>query len=828
MLDEKGLSLLNPQISVIIPMYNCEGYVAECMQSLQRQTLKNIEIICIDDGSTDDTLKIVESFAKSDRRIRILTQENKGSGPARNYGMSYAKGEYIAFLDADDFYPFHHTLMKMYECAKQNKAVICGGSLYQLVNGELVTDPSKFDSKYTFDKDGFVTYFDYQFDYGYWRFIYERDFLLKNDLSFPDYLRGQDPPFFVRVMSLAEKFYALAEPTYVYRISHKKVNWTIRRLTDAYKSDADILKLSRQYGLHQLHIRIAQRLSWTSLIPFVEKYRKEMALPVLMAIDQIDYSIINNAKVNIKFPAIYEEFLAARSLKEQKVIVDSNLKNKKIENINNVSKRRGAPSELEICFMGIPIFRNSRTDFQSSMMLLGIPLFWKYKDKFKSKLNVLGLPIYSRTRKDFKVRTRILFVRYSHKDNFARLLSAIENQARVINDLKKKSQISENNISTVLSLIQEGLKKNNEEIKLAVQQSSFIEEKMLSLNQKMDDNQLMLSRWTDNQRDLFFGIDSALSNLTQSLSDAHESTLESTNLLSDNQSMLGCRIEDLQKLSLSMNDNLSKTHQESLITSQKLTQITRDEQKVSKEVLDSLQKISQNLGQVDKQIVANNRLANEIAYAEIFKSTIEDSIWMSNKTFSPGRWAIGYQVLYILYRVLNEVRPKSILELGLGQSTRMVAQYVEASPEVYHRVVEHDSSWIDFFSKQYALSPRSQIVQLDWDFINYNGAANVRCYRDFSAQFNDQRFDLILIDGPLGGDMRDFSRVDVLRMMPNCLSENFVILLDDAERVGEINTLREMEKSLKLANVEYSKGYYRGSKDLVVLAAKHLSFVTSM
>ena len=97
-----------------------------------------------------------------------------------------------------------------------------------------------------------------------------------------------------------------------------------------------------------------------------------------------------------------------------------------------------------------------------------------------------------------------------------------------------------------------------------------------------------------------------------------------------------------------------------------------------------------------------------------------------------------------------------------------------------------------------------------------------------TESFKGQKFDCILIDGPLGGDMKEFSRIDVLRMMPGCLSENFVILIDDCERIGEHNTLEEMEKCLNMANIEYAKGYYRGAKDLIVLASKQHSFVTSL
>lgn len=92
-----------PKISIIIPVYNAEKYLYDCLDSLINQTLKNTEIICIDDGSTDNSYEILCEYAAKDNRFIILQQENKGAGAARNKGMEIAKGEFLAFLDADDF-----------------------------------------------------------------------------------------------------------------------------------------------------------------------------------------------------------------------------------------------------------------------------------------------------------------------------------------------------------------------------------------------------------------------------------------------------------------------------------------------------------------------------------------------------------------------------------------------------------------------------------------------------------------------------------------------------------------------------------------------------
>ena len=87
-----------PKVSVIIPVYNVEKYLRECLDSVINQTLKDIEIICVDDGSTDSSGKILDEYAQKDKRIKVIHQENQGLGAAHNVGIDLAKGEYIGFV----------------------------------------------------------------------------------------------------------------------------------------------------------------------------------------------------------------------------------------------------------------------------------------------------------------------------------------------------------------------------------------------------------------------------------------------------------------------------------------------------------------------------------------------------------------------------------------------------------------------------------------------------------------------------------------------------------------------------------------------------------
>ena len=110
----------NPKVSVIIPIYNQEKFLAKALDSLINQTLKETEFLCVNDGSKDGSLKILEEYRNKDNRIKIINQKNQGAGPARNQGLKFATGDYIAFLDPDDYLE-KDALKTLYKQAKQQK-----------------------------------------------------------------------------------------------------------------------------------------------------------------------------------------------------------------------------------------------------------------------------------------------------------------------------------------------------------------------------------------------------------------------------------------------------------------------------------------------------------------------------------------------------------------------------------------------------------------------------------------------------------------------------------------------------------------------------------
>lgn len=249
-------------VSIIIPVYNGETFLEECLNSVLSQSLSKIEVICIDDGSTDGSLSILQEFAAMDERVRILRQSNQGSGAARNLGLEAVRGEFVAFLDCDDFYPNSETLQRMYGCAKAVNCQIVGGYHVE-VKGD-VQAPDSTDPVYqkamTLKSPEILCYRDIQCDWNYQAFLFRTELLRRNTLTFPDYLRGQDPPFFVRAMVAAEKFCLMPEITYCYRTGEKNIRWTPRKINDLLKSHIELLDISADHQLDMLHARVVSRL----------------------------------------------------------------------------------------------------------------------------------------------------------------------------------------------------------------------------------------------------------------------------------------------------------------------------------------------------------------------------------------------------------------------------------------------------------------------------------------------------------------------------------------------------------------------------------------
>lgn len=220
------------KVSIIIPVYNVEKYLKECLDSIFRQTLKEIEVVCVNDDSTDNSLKILVEYQKLHDNMQVITQENSGSGIARNTGIKIANGEYLMFVDPDDYLAADDVVEALYMALKSNDVAVCGGSLVYLKNGVLSRRFYGLTSKCSVQENGFMTFKDYQCPYGHCRYIISKDLLVKNNIYYPKYRRGQDVLFMASVLNVVDKFYLIKKEVYVYRKGHKEEEYTTIKVND--------------------------------------------------------------------------------------------------------------------------------------------------------------------------------------------------------------------------------------------------------------------------------------------------------------------------------------------------------------------------------------------------------------------------------------------------------------------------------------------------------------------------------------------------------------------------------------------------------------------
>lgn len=325
------------KISIILPIYNVEQYLAQCLTSIQQQVIKKIEIMCIVDGSTDKSLKIVEEFALKDNRIFIMSHPNSGVGFTRNRGLEFANSEFIAFMDPDDYYPSEKVLSTLYDKAIAKKVKICGGSWSEDINGTIKTEFKGIYENYTFKKEGLIRYRDYQFDYGYHRFIYDLEMLNKANIRFPLYSRFQDPPFFIKAMVRAENFYAVTMPTYCYRFGHQSFNWADTKMRDLLLGLIDDLRISNREQLAKLHYITYTRINNEYSKRIVEHIKRGTNFYLLELLVRANSCL--NPKLLAKFDHTINDNVCLNPLQEVLYSLQSKAKNLDVE-IRNIRKSR--------------------------------------------------------------------------------------------------------------------------------------------------------------------------------------------------------------------------------------------------------------------------------------------------------------------------------------------------------------------------------------------------------------------------------------------------------------------------------------------------------
>lgn len=308
--EYKGIS--NNKISIIVPVYNVEKYISFCLDSIINQVLSDIEIIFIDDCSTDNSNNIMVNYALFDNRIKIFYNEtNMGAGFSRNVGLKNANGKYIMFLDPDDLYYSKDTLKTLYDTISKRQVVAVCGNIGVVSDNYEVNQKITSYNGYNIKEKKYLTFSDYNVwpSWGFTRFIYDKDFLKKEKILFPNYRNYEDPIFLANTLSKAQKFYGIPDIIYLYRQTVKTKKVTLIKIKDTLTSIEKLLKLYKSKKLSKHYTFEYQHLINyinSDIKPYVKKNKKQsknITNKVNNILNNIDANfILNKTKVyrNIK------------------------------------------------------------------------------------------------------------------------------------------------------------------------------------------------------------------------------------------------------------------------------------------------------------------------------------------------------------------------------------------------------------------------------------------------------------------------------------------------------------------------------------------------
>lgn len=214
--------MTRPKVSILVPIYNVERYLRQCLDSLVNQTLRDIEIICINDGSTDGSGAILAEYAKHDRRIIVIKKPNTGYGDSMNQGLKRARGEYIGILEPDDWIE-PDAYEKLYQLASWRSPEVVKANYFQEKAGKThrVTEITPEDTGKLIDpRQNFALF---RFNPAIWSAIYQRKFLEQNDIKFlpTPGASYQDTGFGFKVWACARKVVLTTDAFVHYRLDNQ-------------------------------------------------------------------------------------------------------------------------------------------------------------------------------------------------------------------------------------------------------------------------------------------------------------------------------------------------------------------------------------------------------------------------------------------------------------------------------------------------------------------------------------------------------------------------------------------------------------------------------
>ena len=254
----------NPKVSIILPVYNVEGYISKCIESIKYQSFKDFECIIVDDGSLDKSIDLARKKIDGDERFEIFTKENGGLGSARNYGLKIAKGKYVSFVDSDDWIE-SDMLKDLFQSVMENKSDLAFCSLFVDYENGKIKEIIKEGINYPihFDSEKFPDLF---IDIGCYACnkLYRKTLFDEHDILFPEGLYYEDIATFPRLYVNSNKVSRVEKPLYhyLYRDSSITGAFSLKKFDDYFNAVEIVNKYLKdnqrfqvyQNSLHQFAI----------------------------------------------------------------------------------------------------------------------------------------------------------------------------------------------------------------------------------------------------------------------------------------------------------------------------------------------------------------------------------------------------------------------------------------------------------------------------------------------------------------------------------------------------------------------------------------------
>ena len=312
-----------PKISIIVPVYNVEKYLPRCLDSLISQTLDDIEILCIDDGSMDNSLEILQKYAEQDARVKVFSQENAGVAQARNLGLKHMQGQYLMFCDSDDWYePIMCEKMLQTITCENVDFVLCN-TILQDIGEDSARQVGKMKDKYRLPAGEYLldTETKQRMSVVVWDKIFRTDYIKKYNLFFPPVAPGEDMVFVHQYMALSKKCIVLEDKLYNYLLRGTSLIGAFLAGKQNQKSDFfkamkyecdfltqhNLLQENESFVLHTIEHNFI--LVWSSLDPAYQRDIMEQAADLFRFFPKVD---VNRYGQIIRFLK-YKKFRALKN-----------------------------------------------------------------------------------------------------------------------------------------------------------------------------------------------------------------------------------------------------------------------------------------------------------------------------------------------------------------------------------------------------------------------------------------------------------------------------------------------------------------------------------